>query len=161
MGVSGSGKTTVATTVAQRLGWQFAEGDALHPVLNIEKMKAGRPLTDADRQEWLAGISKWVDQRLERGENGVITCSALKRAYRDEINRRGTGVVFVFLAGGKETTRARLAARLGHFMPASLVDSQFDELEEPAPDEPVIRVDVGPAPSVISERVLRELGLGD
>jgi gluconokinase len=161
MGVSGSGKTTVATAVAQRLGWEFAEGDALHSELNIEKMKAGRPLTDADRQEWLAGISEWVDQRLERGENGVITCSALKRAYRDVINRRGSGVVFVFLAGGKETTRARVAARQGHFMPASLIDSQFDDLEEPGSDEPVIRIDAGPAPSVIAERVLRELGLGE
>src|ERR1700674_4193246 len=146
MGVSGCGKTTVAAILAGRLGWRFEEGDAMHPQANIEKMEAGHPLTDADRAPWLEKVAGWVDERLDAGENGFITCSALKRSYRDVINRRGTGVVFVFLAGSRETIATRLAARHGHFMPSSLLDSQFADLEEPTPDEPEIRVDVGPAP---------------
>ncbi|HSS93711.1 MAG TPA: gluconokinase, partial [Candidatus Dormibacteraeota bacterium] len=136
MGVSGSGKTTVARILAGRLGWPFAEGDKLHPTSNIDKMRAGQSLNDADRERWLATVADWVDSRLEAGENGVITCSALKRSYRDVINRRGSGVLFVFLAASKETIAPRLAARRAHFMPSSLLDSQFAELEEPQPDEP-------------------------
>jgi gluconokinase len=161
MGVSGCGKTTVAAILAGRLGWQFAEGDAMHPQSNIEKMEAGHPLTDEDRWPWLQKVAEWVDDRLDAHENGLITCSALKRTYRDVINRRGSGVVFVFLAGSKETIAARLAARHGHFMPPSLLDSQFADLEEPTPDEPEIRVDVGPAPNVIAQRIVEELGLND
>jgi gluconokinase len=118
MGVSGSGKTTVAAILAARLGWAFEEGDALHPQANIDKMSAGQPLTDEDRWPWLESIAHWVDERLDAGENGIITCSALKRAYRDAISRRGRGVVFVFLRGSKETIAARMAARQGHFMPS-------------------------------------------
>jgi gluconokinase len=159
MGVSGCGKTTVATTLAARLGWPFEEGDALHPKSNVEKMKAGHPLTDEDRAPWLEKVAKWVSERLEAGDNGIITCSALKRAYRKVINRRGSGVVFVYLAGTKETIAARLAARLGHFMPSTLLDSQFAALEEPTPDEPELRVDIGPAPGVIADAVVEKLGL--
>jgi gluconokinase len=124
-------------------------------------MEAGHPLTDDDREPWLEKVAEWVDERLDARENGLITCSALKRSYRDVINRRGTGVVFVFLAGSRETIAARLAARHGHFMPSSLLDSQFADLEEPAPDEPEIRLDVGPAPGVIAQQILEELGLVD
>jgi gluconokinase len=161
MGVSGCGKTTVAAILAGRLGWRFEEGDALHPQSNVEKMEAGHPLTDEDRAPWLEKVAEWVDDRLDARENGLITCSALKRSYRDVINRRGTGLVFVFLAGSKETIAARLAARHGHFMPSSLLDSQFADLEEPTPDEPEIRLDVGPAPGVIAQHIMKELGLID
>lgn len=157
MGVAGSGKTTVAAILASRLGWPFEEGDALHPQSNIEKMAAGHPLTDADRWPWLARVADWIDERINAGENGIITCSALKRSYRDLLNRRGSGAVFVFLAGSKETITARLAARHGHFMPPSLVDSQFADLEEPAPDEPAIRVDIGPAPDTTVNTLLGAL----
>jgi gluconokinase len=159
MGVSGSGKTTVARILADGLGWAFEEGDILHPQSNIEKMSAGHPLTDADRERWLATVADWVDGRLDSGESGLITCSALKRRYRDVINRRGSGVVFVFLDGTRATIDARLAARAGHFMPSSLLDSQLADLEDPEPDEPHIRLDIGPPPNVIAQSIMRELGL--
>jgi gluconokinase/shikimate kinase len=161
MGVSGCGKSTVAAILASRLGWPFEEGDALHPQANIEKMAAGHPLTDADRGPWLAKVADWIGERLDAGENGLITCSALKRSYRDLINRRGTGVIFVFLAGSKETIAARLAARHGHFMRASLLDSQFADLEEPAADEPAIRVDIGPPAVDIAEQIMEDFGLAE
>ena len=157
MGVSGSGKTTVARILARRLGWPFQEGDELHPEANIEKMKAGQPLTDGDRLLWLAAVADWVDRRLDAGENGIITCSALKRSYRDVINRRGSGVVFVFLSGTKTTIAPRVAARKAHFMPSSLLESQFADLEEPGPDEPHIRMDVGPPPEAIADAIVRGL----
>jgi gluconokinase len=157
MGVSGSGKTTVAEILAVRLGWAFQEGDALHPQSNIDKMKAGHPLDDADRQAWLEAIAEWIERQLNAGESGLITCSALKRSYRAIINRRGSGVLFVFLAGSAATIGARLAARRAHFMPASLLGSQLETLEDPGPDEPHIRVDIGPPPDVIADRILQEL----
>jgi gluconokinase len=161
MGVSGCGKTTVAAILAGQLGWPFEEGDALHPQANIDKMKAGHPLDDTDRAPWLEKIADWADGCLDAGRNGVITCSALKRSYRDLINRRGSGVVFVYLAGSRETIAARLAARHGHFMPSALLDSQFADLQEPTTDEPEIRVDVGPAPADIVQTILEKLGLTD
>jgi gluconokinase len=161
MGVSGCGKTTVAGILTSRLAWPFVEGDTLHPESNIEKMKDGRPLSDSDRDSWLLAVADWVDRRIDAGENGLITCSALKRSYRDVINRRGAGVVFVFLAGTEATIAPRLAARQGHFMPASLLDSQFADLEEPQPDEPHIRVDIGPTAAVVAQAIWRELRLGN
>ena len=161
MGVSGCGKTTIAAILASRLGWPFEEGDALHPQANIEKMAAGHPLTDADRWPWLAKVADWIQERLDAGENGLITCSALKRSYRDLINRRGSGLIFVFLAGSKETIAARLAARHGHFMRASLLESQFADLEEPAADEPAIRVDIGPPAAEIVEQIMEDFGLAE
>ncbi|MFL9671156.1 gluconokinase [Variovorax sp. AB1(2024)] len=159
MGVSGCGKTTVAAILAGRLSWPFEEGDALHPPANIAKMEAGHPLTDEDRAPWLRKVADWVDERIAAGEHGLITCSALKRSYREVINRRGAGVVFVYLHGSRETIASRLMARHGHFMPPSLLDSQFADLEEPAEDEPAIRVDIGPAPSALAQTIIETLGL--
>jgi len=159
MGVSGSGKTTVAQIIAERLRWPFEEGDALHPPANVAKMAAGHPLTDEDRAPWLAKVADWVDARLDAGESGVITCSALKRKYRALIDRRGERVEFVYLHGSRELIASRLATRQGHFMPSSLLDSQLATLEEPADDEPVIRVEIGAAPESVAADVLAALGL--
>lgn len=159
MGVSGCGKTTVAALLAARFGWEFEEGDDLHPASNVAKMHAGHPLADADRWPWLEKVAEWIETQLDSGRNGVITCSALKRSYREVLNRRGTGVEFVYLAGSVELVSARLAARHGHFMPASLLASQFADLEEPADDEPAIRIGIGPAPQRIVKQIVDELGL--
>jgi gluconokinase len=159
MGVSGCGKTTVAEILARRLHWAFEEGDALHPPANVAKMAAGHPLDDADRAPWLARVADWVDARLDVGESGVITCSSLKRSYRALIARRGAGVEFVYLHGSRELIAARLLTRHGHFMPTSLLDSQFATLEEPAADEPAIRVEVGAAPEAIASGIVALLGL--
>jgi carbohydrate kinase (thermoresistant glucokinase family) len=159
MGVSGSGKTTVARLIAERLHWAFEEGDALHPPANVAKMAAGHPLDDDDRAPWLGKVADWVDARLDAGESGVITCSALKRKYRALIDRRGERVEFVYLHGSPELVASRLAARQGHFMPSSLLASQFDTLEEPAADEPVIRVEIAGTPDSVADAVLQTLGL--
>ena len=159
MGVSGSGKSTVAALLAGRLGWPFEEGDALHPPANVAKMHAGQPLTDEDRAPWLAKIADWVDARLDAGECGIVTCSALKRAYRALIDRRGRGVVFVFLTGSPETIAARLAARQGHFMPASLLASQLEALEPPGTGEPEIQVEIGAPPAQVADAIVARLGL--
>jgi carbohydrate kinase (thermoresistant glucokinase family) len=159
MGVSGCGKTTVAQILAERLRWAFEEGDALHPQANVDKMAAGHPLTDADRAPWLAKVADWVDARLDAGECGVITCSALKRAYRELIDRRGSRIVFVYLHGSRELIASRLAGRHGHFMPSSLLDSQFATLEEPGADEPAIRVEIGEPPEAIATDIAAALGL--
>ena len=160
MGVSGSGKTTVASKLAGRLGWRFEEGDALHPHANVEKMKAGHPLTDEDRTPWLDAIAAWIDARLDAHENGVITSSALKRRYREVLNRRGRGVVFVFLSGTRETIAQRLAHRRDHFMPAALLDSQFHDLEPPASDEPALTLDVEAVADAIVQDIIDRLQLG-
>ena len=159
MGVSGCGKTTVAEIIAQRLRWPFEEGDALHPPANVAKMHAGHPLDDADRAPWLARVADWVDARLDAGESGAITCSALKRKYRELIARRGRDIEFVYLHGSRELIASRLAGRQGHFMPSSLLDTQFATLEEPGPDEPAIRVEIGDAPEVIAAEIIDALGL--
>ena len=138
MGVSGSGKTTIGRALARRLGWRFQEGDALHPPENIAKMKAGHPLDDQDRAPWLAAIAARIDEWRGRGECGVVTCSALKRRYRDIIIGNRPDVRLVYLEGSRELIGKRMAVRHGHFMPASLLDSQFAALEPPAPDEHAI-----------------------
>lgn len=147
MGVSGSGKTTVAVPLAARLGWPFQEGDALHPAANIAKMAAGVPLDDADRAPWLAAIDAWIDARAQAGEAGVVTCSALKRAYRDQLRRGRPQVVIVYLQGSPAVIAARLALRHGHFMPPTLLASQLATLEPPTPDEGAIVVDVDQPPA--------------
>jgi gluconokinase len=159
MGVSGCGKTTVGELLAERLHWPYEEGDALHPPANVAKMAAGHPLDDADRAPWLAKVADWVDAQLDAGRSGVITCSSLKRSYRALIDRRGASVEFVYLHGSRELIASRLAGRHGHFMPSSLLDSQFATLEEPGPDEPAIRVEIGAPPGAIADDIVEALGL--
>ena len=149
MGVSGSGKTTVASLLAEMLGWQFQEGDSLHPPENVAKMSAGIPLSDADRLPWLRKIAETIDGWRARGESGVITCSALKRSYRDIIIGDRPEARLVYLKGSPGLIRQRMAARHGHFMPTTLLDSQFSILEEPSPDENAIVVDIGRPPEEI------------
>ena len=159
MGVSGSGKTTVASLLAEALGWHFQEGDKLHPPENVEKMSAGVPLTDADRLPWLRKIAETIDDWRSRGESGVITCSALKRSYRDIIVGDRPDVRLVYLKGSPDLIRQRMAARRGHFMPSTLLDSQFAILEEPSPDENAIVVDIGGSPEKIAREIADRLGV--
>ena len=161
MGVSGCGKSTVAALLAGRLHWEFEEGDSLHPPANVEKMAAGHPLTDADRMPWLEKVADWIDDRHAADENGVITCSALKRSYRELLNRRHAGVIFVYLSGSRDLIASRMAARQGHFMPTALLDSQFATLEEPAPDEPAVTIEIGRKPKAIAKAIIAELHLTD
>lgn len=157
MGVSGSGKSTVAGVLAGRLGWDLAEGDDLHPQANVDKMHSGQPLTDEDRWPWLGLIADWIRGHTESGVPGIITCSALKKKYRDVL--RGENVVFVFLQGSKEKISDRLASRHGHFMPPSLLESQFDALEEPSADENHISLSVSASPAEEAQEVIDRLGL--
>jgi len=139
MGVSGSGKSTLARALADDLHWTFVEGDTLHPPRNVEKMRAGVPLTDADRQPWLERVALAIAEH--RGEGVVVSCSALKRAYRDTIARSAGDVFYVLPQLDRETLQRRLAQRTEHFMPASLLDSQLATLESPGADEQAIVVD--------------------
>lgn len=157
MGVSGSGKSTVAGVVAGRLGWNLAEGDDLHPARNVTKMQAGEPLTDEDRWPWLETIADWIRQHTQSGTPGVITCSALKRRYRDIL--RGENVVFVFLQGSKDSISGRLASRHGHFMPPALLESQFEALEEPTEDENYISLCVTATPAEEAQEIIERLNL--
>ncbi len=157
MGVSGSGKTTIARGVAQRLGWDLLEGDAFHPPANVEKMSHGTPLTDADRWPWLHAIAAEIDRRRARGASAVVACSALKRAYRDILIGDRADVVLVYLQGSHALIGERMAVRKGHFMPPTLLDSQFATLEEPGPDERPVVVSIAPQPEVIVDEVVARL----
>jgi gluconokinase len=157
MGVSGSGKSTVAGLLAGRLGWDLAEGDDLHPPANVAKMQAGQPLTDEDRWPWLESIAEWIRAHTASGSPGVVTCSALKKRYRDVL--RGEGVVFVFLEGSKDRISDRLASRHGHFMPPALLASQFDALEAPTEDENHISLCVTATPAEEAQQIIDRLGL--
>jgi len=157
MGVSGCGKTTIGAALAERLGWAFLEGDALHPPANVAKMAAGTPLEDADRWPWLRAIAARIDAWRSAGTSGVVACSALKRAYRDVLIGDRGDVRLVYLRGDKDVIAARLAARKGHFMPPGLLDSQFRTLEEPGADEHPMTVAVGDPPDVIIANILEQL----
>jgi gluconokinase len=157
MGVSGSGKSTIAAELARALGWPFREGDNLHPAANVEKMRGGTPLTDADRWPWLRRIAEAIDAWRTAGEHGVIACSALKRAYRDLIIGARPDVRLVYLRGDEAMIRARLVQRRGHYMPAALLASQFEALEPPGPDEHAIVVDIDGPPATIVAAILRQL----
>jgi gluconokinase len=157
MGVSGSGKSTVAGVVSGRLGWDLAEGDDLHSAANVAKMQAGQPLTDDDRWPWLETIADWIREHTESGTPGVITCSALKKRYRDIL--RGENVVFVFLQGSKDSISGRLASRHGHYMPPALLESQFEALEEPTEDENYIALCVSATPAEEAQEIIERLNL--
>jgi carbohydrate kinase (thermoresistant glucokinase family) len=157
MGVSGSGKTTIGRALAERLGWNFQEGDALHPPQNVAKMSAGQPLNDDDRAPWLAAIAACIDAWRRRGDHGVLTCSALKRSYRDVIIGSRREVRLVYLAGSRELIGRRMARRRGHFMPPSLLDSQFETLEPPGPEENAITLSVDEPVEKIIDRLVAEL----
>ncbi len=156
MGVSGSGKTTVAALLAGTLGWAFEDGDDFHPPANAAKMQGGTPLTDEDRWPWLAAIAAWIDAMRSTGQHGVVACSALRRAYRDVL-LTGPDVRLVYLQGSRALIGQRQAARHNHFMPATLIDSQFATLEEPGPDEHPLTVSVEPRPSEIVQNIIRGL----
>jgi len=157
MGVSGSGKTTVGQQLAARLGLPYAEADDFHPPANVAKMAAGHPLTDADRRPWLDAIAAWIDARRATGTGGVVTCSALRRAYRDRLAAGRPDVRLVHLRGDKALIAARLAARRGHFFKAALLDTQFAALEEPTPDEGVLTVSVDRPPAEIVDDIATRL----
>jgi gluconokinase len=136
-GVAGCGKSTVGALLAGRLRWRFADADTFHPEANVAKMRAGIPLTDADREPWLHAITDWMDERIAAGQSAVITCSALKRAYRDELLAGRPLVTMVFLQVSRELLERRLMARTDHFFPEKLLDSQLAVLEPPRPGERV------------------------
>jgi gluconokinase len=157
MGVSGSGKTTVAEGLARREGWRLVEGDDFHPPANVAKMHSGVPLDDDDRWPWLQSIAQEIDAMRARGGSAVVAASALKRAYRDILVGDRSDVVLVYLKGTKELIAGRMAARKGHFMPPALLDSQFATLEEPGEDEHPIVVSIAPPPDAIVDEVVRQL----
>jgi gluconokinase len=157
-GVSGAGKTTVGKLLARELGWDFLEADDFHPAANIEKMRNGHPLTDEDRWPWLDCLRKQIERSLTAGENAVLACSALKRAYRDRL-RVSVAVKFVFLRGDYALVEKQLRGRDGHFMDANLLQSQFDDLEEPQPDENVPTIELGRTPQEIVEEIKTNLHL--
>jgi gluconokinase len=157
MGVSGSGKSTLAALLAGQLGWDFQEGDDLHPAENVAKMAAGIPLDDDDRWPWLDTISSWVIEHVMADVPGIITCSALKRSYRDRL--REQNVVFVHVRGAKELIGRRMAARVDHFMPTGLLDSQLATLEPLGDDEQSVEIDAGRPPAEEAAEVVDALGL--
>ncbi|GAA1209274.1 gluconokinase [Prauserella alba] len=159
MGVSGAGKSTIAAHLADELGWPMAEADEFHPEANIAKMSAGTPLTDADRMPWLEALRAWIDERGAAGESVIVTCSALKRTYRDVLRRAGSRVRFVHLRGSADTVGGRLSGRSGHFMPPALLESQFADLEPLDPDEDGVALDVTTSPEAITDTALDRLGL--
>jgi gluconokinase len=159
-GVSGAGKTTVGKLLARESGWRFVEADDFHPAANIEKMRSGRPLTDEDRWPWLDCLRKQIEQLLAAGENAVLACSALKRAYRDRL-RVSDEIKFVFLRGNYALVEKQLRGRRRHFMNPDLLQSQFDDLEEPQADEYALTVALGRTPEEIVEEIKAKLHLGE
>ena len=159
MGVSGCGKSTVGTELSRLLGWPFRDADSFHPPANIEKMSQSIPLTDDDRWPWLDAIAAWLDERVAKGQPGIVSCSALKRAYRARIRARREGVRLVYLLGSQDMIAARLAARTDHFMPPGLLASQFAALEEPGPEERALVVGIAMPPRYMASAIVEKLGL--
>jgi len=159
MGVSGSGKSTIADHLAARLGWRYEDGDRFHPPSNVAKMSAGHPLTDEDRWPWLQAIADEIERACKAGQRVVIACSALKRAYRDILVHGRDDVRIVFLNGTQELIADRLAARKGHFMPPGLLASQFKTLEPPQPNERPVTVSIDASVEAIVDDIIRQLEL--
>lgn len=159
MGPSGVGKTTAAEMLAERLGWLFAEADKFHPKANIDKMSAGIPLTDEDRLPWLGLIRDWITEKAEAGQDVVVTCSALKRVYRDVLRDADARVRFLELTASPALVEARMAKRTGHYMPVSLLASQFGALEPLERDEDGVQVSVASDPPAVIALALAALGL--
>jgi gluconokinase len=157
MGVSGSGKSTVAEGLVERLGWEFAEGDEFHPPVNVEKMRAGHPLDDEDRWPWLRSLADWIGEHERAGRSVVVTCSALKRSYRDLLRDGHPSVWFAQVTADAELIRDRLQHRAGHYMPASLLDSQLATLEPLQDDEPGAPISGAGAPDAVVDSLLTAL----
>jgi gluconokinase len=157
MGVSGSGKTTIATLLADLLHWELADADAFHSDENVRKMANGIALTDEDRWPWLRAIAAWIDTLRAAGRYGIIACSALKRSYRDILIGEREDVRLVYLKGDIDLIAGRMKLRHGHFMPLALLRSQFDTLEEPTPDERPIVVSVDADPPTIAQKITAQL----
>ncbi|WP_394843925.1 gluconokinase [Pendulispora brunnea] len=158
-GVSGSGKTTVGKNLAQRLGCAYGEADEFHPPENIAKMAAGTPLNDDDRKPWLQRIADYADARIAKGESAVVTCSALKRRYRDFLRQGRPALRIVYLNGDRETIAQRLSERKGHFFKEHMLDSQFRDLEPPQADENIVDVSIQGTPDEIVSSIVRALGV--
>jgi gluconokinase len=159
MGVSGSGKSTIADKLAERLGWTYEDGDKFHPASNVAKMSAGHPLTDEDRWPWLQAIADEIDRVCKAGQHVVIACSALKRAYRDILVHGRDDVRIIYLNGTEKLIAERLARRSGHFMPAGLLASQFKTLEPPDARENPVTVSIDASVDAIVDDIIRQLGL--
>jgi gluconokinase len=159
MGVSGSGKSTIADGLAERLHWTFEDGDRFHPASNVAKMSAGHPLTDEDRWPWLQAIADEIDRVCKAGEHAVIACSALKRAYRDVLVHGRRDVRIIYLEGAQKLIADRLALRKGHFMPPGLLVSQFETLEPPDGSENPITVSIDASVEAIVDDIVRQLNL--
>lgn len=159
MGVAGCGKSTVGQLLQERLGWSLAEGDDFHPATNIEKMSSGVPLTDADRWPWLDSIVNWTEREDQAGRDTVVTCSALRQAYRDRLRAASGRTLFVHLHGPEAVLAERLTARPGHFMPPSLLPSQLATLESLTPQEPGVVLDITAPVEELVEQAIRQLDL--
>lgn len=159
MGVAGSGKTTTAQRLARHLGWSFRDGDTFHPPANIAKMQTGQPLTDEDRWPWLDAIAGWMDELADGDARGIVTCSALKRSYRQRLLTGRPQARLVYLKGSYDLIADRMQRRRNHFMPVSLLQSQFEALEEPRGVERAVIVNVAMPPSRVIDRILTATGL--
>jgi gluconokinase len=157
MGVSGSGKSTVAAELVARLGWEFAEGDDFHPPENVAKMASGHPLDDADRWPWLRRLARWIGEHEQAGRSVIVTCSALKRSYRDFLREGHPSVWFAHVTADAELIRQRIQHRTGHYMPASLLDSQLATLEPLQDDEPGVTVSGAGSPEEVVDELLTAL----
>jgi gluconokinase len=159
MGVSSSGKSTIGRQLAKMLGWPYRDADSFHPAANIEKMRRGIPLEDSDRWPWLDAIAAWIDEELGKGQSALVSCSALKRSYRRRLIRERTDVRLVFLKGSFELVGKRMAQRRHHFMPLSLLKTQFDVLEEPEPEENALTVSIVPPARRVAQTIISRLKL--